>query len=254
MALIGGRVRESTAELAFPLTHRSVVLAVKSDDPAERSRAFDTLVAAYWRPVHKCLRARWGASDEDAEDLTQGFFTAALEKGTFARFDPARGRFRTYLVTCLDGYAANERRAARRLKRGGGARMVSLETEGEEGEAQPHEIAAEVGLEAYFEREWARSLFTLGVESLRARCRGTGKEIAFELFESYDLDGSEAHERPSYAALAAEKHLPVTQVTNHLAWARREFRRAVLDKLREITAGDEEFRTEARSLLGVDPR
>jgi hypothetical protein len=47
--------------------------------------------------------------------------------------------------------------------------------------------------------------------------------------------------------------LPVTQVTNHLYWARREFRAAVLLVLREITASEAEFRAEARALLGVDP-
>jgi hypothetical protein len=229
------------------------VLAVRSADPEERARAFDALVAAYFRPVNKYLRARWAPSAEDAEDLAQGFFATALEKGYFARFDARRGRFRTYLLTCLDGYAANERRASRRLKRGGGALMVPLEMRGDDDEVRPLEIADGRDLEAYFEREWARSLFGLGVAALRERCRGTPKEIAFILFERYDLDGAEAADRPSYAALAAEYALPVTQVTNHLAWARREFRIAVLDRLREITASEAEFRAEARSLLGVDP-
>ena len=46
--------------------------------------------------------------------------------------------------------------------------------------------------------------------------------------------------------------LPVTQVTNHLAWARREFRRLILERLRELSASDAEFRSEARELLGVE--
>ena len=82
---------------------------------------------------------------------------------------------------------------------------------------------------------------------------GDGKEVAFTLFERYDLEGAEDPERPSYAQLAAETGLPVTQVTNHLHWARREFRAAVLENLREITASEAEFRAEARALLGVDP-
>ena len=76
--------------------------------------------------------------------------------------------------------------------------------------------------------------------------------MAFALFERYDLEGAEAHDRPTYAQLAADHGLPVTQVTNHLHWARRELRAAVLDKLREITASEEEFRSEARALLGVE--
>jgi hypothetical protein len=70
------------------------------------------------------------------------------------------------------------------------------------------------------------------------------------LFERYDLSDDDV----SYAALAAEFGLDTTTVNNYLAAARRDFRRLVLEKLREITATDEEFRTEARSLLGVDPQ
>ena len=238
--------------MPFPPTQHSVVLAVRSADPQERSRALDAIVAVYWRPVHRCLRARWGASDEDAKDLAQGFFAQALEKGLFARFEPARGRFRTYLLTCLDGYAANERRATRRLKRGGDLTVVSLDPpDGDRSEVA--EVAEEPGLEAYFEREWARSLFGLGVDALRSRCLGTSREVAFRLFERYDLEGADAEARVDYATLAAEHGLPVTQVTNHLAWARREFRALVLQKLRDLTASEEEFRAEARSLLGLDP-
>jgi hypothetical protein len=88
---------------------------------------------------------------------------------------------------------------------------------------------------------------------LRQRCRGTSKEVAFRLFERYDLADVEPAERPSYAELASEHGLPVTQVTNHLHWVRKEFRATVLATLREITASEAEFRAEARALLGVDP-
>lgn len=245
-------VGESGA-LAFPETHRSVVLAARSSDPEERARALDTLVRAYWRPVFKHVRIKWRADNSRAEDLAQGFFAAALEKGWLERFDPTKGRFRTFLLTCLDAFAANELRAAQRLKRGGGVATVPLEGEGEDGAPRENEIRDPRDLEAEFQREWARSLFTLAVDALRSRCRDTSKEVAFTLFERYDLEGSDAPERPSYATLAEELGLPVTQVTNHLHWARREFRAAVLVTLREITASEAEFRAEARALLGVDP-
>ena len=240
--------------MAFPQTHRSVVLAVRSGDPEERARALDALVEAYWQPVFRHVRTRWRQDDEDARDLAQGFFAAALEKEWLARFDPSRGKFRTYLLTCLDGYVAKERRAGRRLKRGGDASFVPLETTGEDGETRELPVPDGTDLEAEFQREWARSLFSLAVESLRVRCAGTARAVAFTLFEQYDLEGADAPDRPSYARLAAEHGLPVTQVTNHLHWARRELRVAVLEKLREITASAEEFRAEARAVLGVDVR
>jgi hypothetical protein len=130
--------------------------------------------------------------------------------------------------------------------------MVPLETEGEDG---PREIpvADPRDLEADFHREWARGLFELALRALRTRCGGTRREVAFALFERYDVLGADDPARPSYAQLAAEHGVPVTQVTNHLHWARREFRAVVLETLREITASEAEFRAEARALLGVDP-
>ena len=238
--------------MAFPQTHRSVVLAVRSGNPEERARALEAVIAAYWRPVQRHVATRWRESDEDSRDLAQGFFAAALEKGWLARFEPERGRFRTYLLTCLDGYVARERRARRRLKRGGAAAFVPLETRGEDGETRELPLPDGTDLEAEFQREWARSLFALAVEELRARCAANGRAVAFSLFERYDIEGADGPDRPSYAELAAQHGLPVTQVTNHLHWARRELRKAVLEKLREITASEEEFRAEARALLGVE--
>ena len=89
--------------MAFPQTHRSVVLAVRSGDEEVRARALEAVIAAYWRPVQRHLVARWRETDEDSRDLAQGFFAAALEKGWLSRFDPGRGRFRTYLLACLAG-------------------------------------------------------------------------------------------------------------------------------------------------------
>jgi hypothetical protein len=97
-----------------------------------------------------------------------------------------------------------------------------------------------------------RSLFALSIEKLREECLLRGKDLPYRLFERYELD-RDGDEKLSYERLAEEFHIPVTQVTNFLAFARREFRRIVLEKLREITANDREFREEARSLLGVAP-
>jgi DNA-directed RNA polymerase specialized sigma24 family protein len=239
--------------LAFPETRRSVVLAVRSADERERARALEALTAAYWRPVFRHLRGRWRAREDEAEDLAQGFFATALEKGWLTRYEPARGRFRSYLLACLEAYVANQRRDARRLKRGGGATTLPIEDEGPDGEPRELQLADATDLEAEFQREWARGLVALAVKALRERCAGTDRAVAFALFEAYDLEDHDSGERPRYQDLAGEFGVPVTQVTNHLHWARRELRAVVLETLREITASEEEFRSEARALFGTEP-
>jgi DNA-directed RNA polymerase specialized sigma24 family protein len=217
----------------FPATRHSAVLAAQSDDVLERERGLTILIDAYWKPAYKYLRLRHGASNEDAKDLTQGFFTRAIEKDFFGGYDAAKGSFRTFLRVCLDRFVANELKSASRAKRAPEAPMLSLDFDGAEG-------------------EFARSIFELAVEQLRVECAQRGRDLPYMLFDRYELD-RDPDERLTYEKLAEEFHIPATQVTNFLAFARREFRRIVLEKLREITSSDREFREEAKGLLGVAP-
>ena len=247
-------VKEIMGNDRFPVTRLSAIVAASSPNQEERKRAFEVLVSAYWMPVYKYLRIKWNKPTEDARDLTQGFFLEAMEKNFFGRYDASKARFRTFLRTCLDGFVANENKAASRIKRGGDATILSLDFDGAEDQLRIAARPAPGAIDEYFEQEWARSVFSLALESFRAQMLNAGKETHLRLFERYVLDADDETPKTSYKALAVEFNLATTDVTNYLALARREFRRIVLEKLRELTATDEEFRREARALLGVDPR
>lgn len=229
----------------FPTTRRSAVAALGAAEKPERERAWSALAAAYFPPARAYVRHRWNADPEEAEDLVQGFFASAYEHGFIARFDHRKARFRTWLRVGLDGWVANARRNTARLKRGGGAVHVPLDADLAEVLPAPLEDA-----DAWFDREWARTLFALAVDALRERCEARGQALRFRLFERHDLAEGEP---PSYRELAEAEGIPVTQVTNHLAAARRDLRALVLEQLRALTVDDEEFRAEARRLLGADP-
>lgn len=240
----------------FPATRWSAILAARSDDPDERARAWEAIAAAYWKPIYKYLRIRWGKSNEDAQDLTQEFFSRLIEKEYLDDFDPAKARLRTFLRVCADRFAANEAKAAKRLKRGGNAQHISLDFETAEAEVQRAKASLPAGaspesIEDFLEKEFIRSLFGLAVGDLRRFCEQRGKQVHFRLFERYDLDDG-GPDRASYGELAREFGIAPTDVTNYLAFARREFRRIALERLREMTATEEEFRREARALLGVE--
>ena len=233
----------------FPTTRQSAVFAFRHGTAAERTRALEVLAEVYWKPVYKHLRRKWTSSPDDAADLTQAFFARAIEKDLFQAYDPDRAAFRTYLRLCLDGFAANEAKAAARLKRGGGAAPLSFDYVSAEGELREHPADPAASPEELFHQEWTRSVFARAVEALRSLCEARGKPQAFALFARYDLDPPDHF---TYALLAAEFSVPVTTVTNQLFWARREFRRLVLECLAEMTATEREFREEARALLGED--
>lgn len=237
----------------FPATRFSVVQATGSDDPSIRREAWDALVRAYWRPVYAFIRLRWNRSEDDAADLTQEFFTRALEGSFFESFDPGVARFRTYLRVCLERFLANTHKAATRQKRGGGARHVSFDFAAAERDIGQAAVGSDaLDEEAFFHREAIRSLFSLAIEDLRAELEGAGKATCFEVFTRYDLEDPGAGERPTYREIGEALGIPATQVTNFLHYARRAFRRIVLDRLREISGTETEFREEARALLGVE--
>jgi len=133
----------------------------------------------------------------------------------------------------VDRFAANQRAAEKRLKRGGDVEFEPLEE---------NQVITESAEEA-FEREWRRQLFTLALDDLRAHCNESGKTLHLRIFEAYDLSGGE---RPSYSDLAVRHDIAETSVTNHLAWARRMLRTFVAERLRDVTSGEGELRKEMR--------
>jgi DNA-directed RNA polymerase specialized sigma24 family protein len=227
----------------FPITRGSVIDALTSDDGEARRAAAEVVARAYWMPIAATLQTRWRLEPADAEDLTQEFLAEALFKEWLARYDPAKARFRTFLRLCLDRFAANALQTSRRLKRGGGTTVVSLDDD-----LAPAE--SDVDADERFRQEWVRSVFSLALTALREEAAGSGKEIHVAIFEAYDVDDAE-YERPSYRDLAGRFRLPETTITNHLAWARRSFRRHVLDVLRSLAGTDAEYRQDVQELLGI---
>ena len=238
--------------MSFPPTRLSVVERTRSENEETRRLAFETLIDAYWKPAYKYLRIKWNLQPDEAADLTQEFFTGTLEKDVLGRFDPARARFRTYLRLCLDGFASNARKAEGRMKRGGGVTHVPLDFATAEGELTHRELAVPADVDELFNQEWIRALFQRAVEDLRVSAESSGRRVMFRAFELYDL-ADPGGPRPTYAAIGESLGITSTAVTNHLAAMRRQFRQHVLDRLRELTTSDDEFRMEARRLLGVAP-
>lgn len=216
----------------FPSTQSSLLEAAAA---GLGNDALDRVIATYWKPVYRYIRLKFRKDNEDAKDLTQSFFASALERDFFARFDPDKASFRTYIRMAVERFAANQYAGANRKKRGGGIEFEPVEDQ---------EVATE-SPEQVFEREWQRQLFRLAIDDLRAHCRAIGKELQFRIFEVYDLAEDP---RPSYADLARQNGIPETSVTNYLAWARGMLRGFLSERLRGTTSGPRELRDEMRRI------
>lgn len=223
----------------FPSTRHSLIFAVKQ--PELREDALAAIAEIYWKPAYKYIRLRWNKSTDDAQDLTQSFFAdALLDRDLVAQWDPARASFRTFLRLTLDAHVKNDLTAASRQKRGGG---LLMDFNGAELEIVDRDATSPEDL---FHREWQRRMFELAIQDLRMHCEEQGFSVRFRIFEQYDLSDAA---RPAYADLAAEHGIPVTTVTNHLSWSRRELKRLIEERLLRATSGSDEARREVRALF-----
>src|SRR5436309_10519339 len=119
---------DSTAQngaVAFTTTHWSVVLEAQGESTAAQE-ALEKLCRTYWRPIYGFIR-RQGTGAEDAEDLTQGFFALILERKDLNTVRKEKGRLRSYLLTSLKNFLADETRRALAVKRGKGQRLIPLD-------------------------------------------------------------------------------------------------------------------------------
>ncbi len=180
-------MKVSSGNDRFATTHWSVVLAAGADSSGVSQRALSQLCGLYWFPVYSYLRRR-GEDHATAEDLTQGFFAHMLERKDFARADPERGRFRSYLLTALRHYAANQRAAASAQKRGGDKLLLSLDLERAQ-QRYAMEPADERTPESMFHRSWAVLVLQKALEGLGCAQRAVGKGEMFERLRPF-LTGS----------------------------------------------------------------
>jgi RNA polymerase sigma factor (sigma-70 family) len=218
----------------FPSTRLSLLEAATAGS-ALPNEALERVSELYWKPVYRFIRIKFRKNNEDAKDLTQGFFAAALQRDLFARFDPQKASFRTYLRLAVERFAASQHAAANRQKRGGGIQF----------EPVAEQMVTTESPEQVFEQEWRRQLFALALDDLRVHCEAHAKQLQLEIFEAYDLAGGD---RPSYAGLAARHAVAESDVTNYLAWARRMLRHFVTERLRGVTAGERDLRDEMRRI------
>lgn len=151
----GPRTAADLRAQRFATTRWSVVCAAGKEDTAA-SAALAALCETYWYPLYAFLRRR-GCSREEAEDVTQAFFTRLLERGWVRSADRDRGRFRTFLLTALTRFLSKERDKERAEKRGGGRAKLSLDFEA--GESRYRLEPTDEGTpDRLFERRWAMTV------------------------------------------------------------------------------------------------
>jgi len=182
----------------FPTTHWSRVVQSADGASPEARAALEALCSAYWYPLYAFIR-RHGHDPATAADLVQGLFTHLLEHNSFAKADPRRGRFRTFLLAACRNFLIDQEEQRRAQKRGGGLAIVSIDRSGAEGRYRA-EAADTLTPDRLFERAWALALLERVLGQLRREYDVAGKRPLFERLEPTLAGGAEVE---SLAAIAA---------------------------------------------------
>ena len=168
---------------SFDTTQWTMVVAAGDSQHPGSSAALEDLCHAYWYPLYVYLRRR-GYSQEEAEDVVQGFFTQLLDKKYLRAADRERGRFRSFLLTSLKNFAANEWDRKKAQKRGGGTTTLSLDFETAEGRYHL-EPANEQTPEQVFDRGWAVTQLQQVLERMRVETAGGESERRFDMLKGF---------------------------------------------------------------------
>lgn len=230
----------------FVTTHWSVVLSAREKDTPRSAAALETLCRAYWYPLYAFLR-RQGHAPHDAQDLVQCFFVRLLQKDYLLAAAQEKGKFRTFLLTALKRFLANEWDRQHAQKRGGFAQIVAIDQDFAESRfaADP---SPNVQPDLLFDRQWAMTLLQGAMAQLKEEYVASGRAKLFEYLQS--CLAREESALP-YAEIAARLNLtePAVKMAVHRLRARcREILRA---KIAHTVSCQEEIEEEVRHLFSA---
>lgn len=238
-------LQDATLRAQFPFTSLNQLVKAKGDD-TEARQALGVLCQRYWYPLYAFLRRR-GHTEEDAKDLTQGFFSHFLAGKSFEGFDPGRGRLRSYLLGALKHYEANWKRHHQTIKAGGEYQFVSIEWMQAEAlySLEPRDVDSPDKL---FDRRWALTLLQNVHDDLAAEYVARGRAEVFEILHPF-LDGRPPDQTQETAAarLGMTKDAVRTNLTR-MRGRRRDLLRA---QIATTVASEELIDEEIGFLLGL---
>jgi DNA-directed RNA polymerase specialized sigma24 family protein len=240
-------------DAAFHTTHWTEILSARSGKDSKRETALEQLLQRYWKPVYCYLRSK-SHDDEVAKDLTQGFFhEIVLGRDLIQRADQAKGRFRTFLLTCLNRYVANVRRdqvAKYRMPKGGFVRLETIHG------ANIPEPAGYTTPAQIFDYAWASTLMDQVLAELASEFREARKATHWRVFKARILDPIVSNaDPPSLADVCAKEGISSKKkASNMVITVKRRFQAILWRHVRQLVSSDAEVYEEIRHLMKIFSR
>ena len=229
--------------MSFETTQWSLVLAAAGEDSRART-ALATLCEAYWYPLYAYVR-RWGATPDDARDLTQAFLTSLLERRDFNGLSQERGRFRAFLLASLRHFLANDAAKRRSQKRGGGAMTIPLQSDDAEHRYLVEPVDSTTP-EKLYERRWALTVINRVLAELRREAEVEDRTAEFDAIKACMLGRPAAG---SYATIAARLGVTEGAVRVAVHRLRRKFQERLKQDIAATVSSPDQVDDEIRYLI-----
>lgn len=230
----------------FVTTHWSVVARAGQADAMAREPALDELCRNYWYPIYAYIR-RLGRSPHDAEDLTQGFFAKLLDKNFVAAAEREKGKFRTFLLTAVKRFLANEWDREHAQKRGGFQPLLSIDQE--LAEARLHsEPGSQLSPDLLFDQRWASTLLERVMDRLQEEYTSTGRGTLFTELRSRIVPDRLSS---SYAQAAAQLAISEAAFKMAVQRFRARYRQLLRQEIGQTVSDPEEVEAEIRHLFAT---
>ena len=240
---LGVAGRESPG--AFTTTLWSVVLEAQGESPAAQE-ALEKLCRTYWRPIYGFVR-RQGAGPADAEDFTQGFFALLLERKDLNTVRKEKGRLRSYLLTSVKHFLADQSRHAMAAKRGKGQRLIPL-NDIRERDRIDVERSDRLTADQIYERRWAFTILEQVMARLRDEYRCAGNVRFFDQMKKMLMDEPD---RPSQAQVASEFDMTENSVKQAFYRFRQRYQTLLREEIAHTVATPSDIEEELRHLIAV---
>lgn len=218
----------------FPSTVWATVLQAAHSDGERYRASLEDLIRVYWGPVYSYVKALVRQTRDDAEDITQSFFTRLLERHDLERLDPALGSFRGYLKRAVRNYVIDV--------------MRRDDAHGPVFRVEEFDAAASEAPDRVFEAEWDRTVCEAALAELEGRMQRAGASHCYEVFRAYCLEESPDHRR-TYREVAERLGLTESLVRQHLERCRAQLRDILWTKIREYASDETDVRAEFRRLM-----
>ena len=230
----------------FATTQWTVVWQAAREDSQHGRPALTEIVSRYWQPLYSYAR-RQGFSSEDAEDATQEFLSSVVAGRLLEQADPAKGKFRSFLLTAWKRFLVDEYRKRTAVRRGGDAVTLSLDVGN--GEQDWLELRADqFDPDHLFHISWAKALLAETRLRIRRSYQEKGKTA---LVDALLPRLTQVIDSAAYAQLATTLEMSPGAVKVAMHRLRQRFGATLRDVVAETIEDTDELDAELNEMLRV---